>query len=342
MKIMSGIDLHSNNAMVGLMDMNGKRLLHKKVDCELEKVLRVFKPYKDRIDTIAVESTFNWYWLVDGLQDEGYNVVLANPARIDQYNGLKHTDDKSDAYFLAELLRLGILPAGHIYERRTRPIRDILRRRLGMVRKQTSSILSLKSLYTRNTGGSLTPSQVKAVEVEEAEEWFTHPADKLIAGEIIKQIRQLKGSIQVIEAAVKHVADLLPSYQRLQSFPGIGNILGYTITLETGEVSRFASSGDYASYCRTVNSRRISNGKQKGRNNGKCGNVFLAWAWVEAANFACRYNEVCRKWVDRKASKTNGILARKALACKLSKAGWHCMTDDVDFNLERVFPGMKA
>ena len=50
--------------------------------CELE-------PFEENIAGIAVESTFNWYWLVDGLMDHGYRVHLANPAAIKQYEGLK-------------------------------------------------------------------------------------------------------------------------------------------------------------------------------------------------------------------------------------------------------------
>ena len=96
MKIMTGIDLHGNNAVLGLMDMEGRKILHKRVPCELPKVLDVLEPYREQIDTIAVESTFNWYWLVDGLQENHYKVVLANPAKIDQYDGLKHPDDKSE------------------------------------------------------------------------------------------------------------------------------------------------------------------------------------------------------------------------------------------------------
>jgi transposase len=94
-------------------------------------VLQALKPFKKRLEKIAVESTYNWYWLVDGLQDHGYPVVLANPAAMQQYDGLKHADDKSDGFFLAEMLRLNILPTGHICDRAVRPVRDLLRRRMG-------------------------------------------------------------------------------------------------------------------------------------------------------------------------------------------------------------------
>src|SRR5512137_1886068 len=142
MKIMVGIDLHSNNALCGLMDEAGRRLAHKKLPCDLDPILQFLKPYRKRIATIGIESTFNWYWLVDGLQDHGYHVVLANPAAMQPYSGMKHTDDVSDAYFLAELLRLDLLPTGHLCDRKTRPVRDLLRRRMLLVRQRTMLILS--------------------------------------------------------------------------------------------------------------------------------------------------------------------------------------------------------
>ncbi|MGZ5508415.1 MAG: IS110 family transposase, partial [Limisphaerales bacterium] len=121
--LMIGIDLHSNNLFCGIVDAQGRHVFDKKLPCQLPTVLQALKPFKNRIDRIAVESTYNWYWLVDGLQDHGYDVVLANPAQMEQYNGLKHTDDKSDAFFLAEMLRLKILPTGYICDRKLRPVR---------------------------------------------------------------------------------------------------------------------------------------------------------------------------------------------------------------------------
>jgi transposase len=145
--LMAGIDLHSNNLMIGIVDEEGQRVGHQKLACELKAVVEFLKPYQGRLKSLAVESTYNWYWLVDGLRALGYPVVLANPAKIDQYSGLKHGDDKSDAYFLAELQRLKILPTGYIYDAVTRPVRDLLRRRVNLVEQRTALILSFKSLY---------------------------------------------------------------------------------------------------------------------------------------------------------------------------------------------------
>jgi transposase len=336
MKIMVGIDLHSNNALCGLMDESGRRLLHQQLPCDLAAILQLLKPYKKRIATIAVESTYNWYWLVDGLQDHGYHVVLANPARMQPYSGKKHTDDVSDAYFLTELLRLNLLPTGHLYDRKVRPVRDLLRRRLLLVRQRTTLILSFKSLNERTLGQRVPLARVKTMEPEEAQARFTEPADQLLAGEQITLMDHHTDAIAKIEQHILQVAEKSPAYQRLQEMPGIGKILGLTIALETGDAKRFAS------YCRCVKSLRQSNHKKKGVNNRKCGNRYLAWAFVEAAHFACRHNEQCQRFYDRKKQQTNPVIATKALACKLAKAAWHVMAEDVPYDAARVFgPGKK-
>lgn len=338
MRIFAGIDLHSNNAVCGLVDESGQRLERRKLPNDLGQIERLLRPHKKQLEQVAIEATYNWYWLIDGLQDAGYPVVLANPAAMNQYEGLKHTDDVSDALFVADLARLGILPTGHICERELRPFRDLLRRRMLLVHQRTGLLLSLKSLYARNTGKTLTQGEVKGLELEEIPELFSHPADQLIASEQVKLVNQLKQSIGLLERAVEKVADKLPCYHRLKTLPGVGRILALTITMETADIERFAGAGEYASYCRCVSSSRESNGKNKGENNAKCGNKYLSWAFVEATHCARRLDPACRRFYDRKKARTNTMVATKALACKLSKAAWHIMKKDQDYDPKRVFP----
>jgi transposase len=335
--LMAGIDLHSNNVVIGIVDQDGRRVKHQKLGCELEQVEKFLRPYKARLKSVAVESTYNWYWLVDGLKARAYPVVLANPAQMEQYGGIKHADDKNDAYFLAELQRLNILPTGYIYDAQLRPVRDLLRRRLLLVHQRTALLLSFKSLYTRTTGQAMSLSRLKGMAVAEAKTLYEHPANQLIATVQKEQIEQLDQGIGRIEKAVLAAARELPYYDQLTTLPGVGRILGMTITLEVGAIGRFQGAGNFASYCRAVAARRTSNEKNKGRNNGKCGNKYLSWAFVEAANFAKRYDEQCRKWFDRKAAKTNTIVATKALACKLAKAAWYVMAQNVAYDGSRVF-----
>ena len=337
-KVIAGIDLHGNNLVIGLMKQDGTRVAHRKLDCRLEQVLEFLKPFKAQLQSMAVESTFNWYWLVDGLHRRGYEIDLANPAKIEQYSGIKHADDKHDAFHLAELQRLNILPKAHIYDAELRPVRDLLRRRTNLVHQRTALFLSFKSLYARTTGQTMPLATLKSMEPKEAKSLYEHPANQLIAKIQLEHIGALDRSISLIEKAVLASARELPLYEKLLTLPGIGKILGMTITMEVGDIARFKSDGDFASYCRAVDSRRMSNGKQKGENNQKCGNKYLSWAFVEAANFAKRSDEHCRRWYDRKKAKTSVVLATKALACKLAKAAWHVMAHQTDYDASRMFP----
>lgn len=337
-KLIAGIDLHSNNLVIGVINQDGTRLTHRKLDCNLEHVESFLKPLKSQLQAMAVESTFNWYWLVDGLRAKGYPIDLANPAQIAQYSGLKHADDKHDAFHLAELQRLNILPKAHIYDAELRPVRDLLRRRTNLVQQRTALFLSFKSLHARTTGQGMPLKVLKSMEPKEARTLYEHPANQLIAQIHLEHIAALDRSISRIEKAVLNCAREIPLYEKLLTLPGIGKILGMTITMEVGEIQRFRADGNFASYCRAVDSRRLSNGKQKGENNQKCGNKYLSWAFVEAANFAQRYDENCRRWYDRKKARTSAVIATKALACKLAKAAWHVMTHQTDYDARRMFP----
>src|SRR3974377_2352535 len=141
-RLIAGLDLHSNNVMIGVINQDGKRVAHRKGDCDLGEVMEFLKPLKAQLQSMAVESTFNWYWLVDGLRAQGYPIDLANPAKIEQYSGIKHADDKDDAFHLAELQRLNILPKGHVYDPELRPVRDLLRGRPTLVRQATDPLVS--------------------------------------------------------------------------------------------------------------------------------------------------------------------------------------------------------
>lgn len=337
-KLIAGIDLHSNNLVIGLINQDGKRIVHRTMECDLKQVTGFLQPFKPQIQSMAVESTFNWYWLVDGLRAQDYPIDLANPARIEQYNGIKHADDKHDAFHLAELQRLKILPKAHIYDAELRPVRDLLRRRTNLVHQRTALFLSFKSLYARTTGQPMLLKTLKSMEPKEGKELYEHPANQLIAQVQLEHIEALDRSIGRIEKGVLACARELPLYEKLLSLPGVGKILGMTITMEVGEIARFKTDGDFASYCRAVDSRRLSNGKQKGENNPKCGNKYLSWAFVEAAHFAKRSDENCRRWYDRKKAKTSTVLATKALACKLAKAAWHVMAKKTDYDSTRMFP----
>src|ERR1051325_1268426 len=168
MKVYVGIDLHSNNNVLAVINAAGEKQYCRRWPNDLRAVELALAPYREQVSGIVVESTFNWYWLVDGLMDLGYRLHLANTTAIQQYNGLKHGDDASDARFLAELLRLGILPEGYIYPRAERALRDLARKRIQLVQQRTTNILSVQSSVQRHTGTRVTGGSIKQLEPDSA------------------------------------------------------------------------------------------------------------------------------------------------------------------------------
>jgi transposase len=336
-RLYAGLDLHKSNVFCGIKDQEGKPIYRRRLPAELPVILEALVPYRGQLEAVAVESTFNWYWLVDGLQAAGLPVRLANPAAMGQYSGLKQTDDESDALWLAEMLRLGILPEGYIYPPAERPVRDMLRRRMLVVRQATQTLLSLQSMVVRHTGQSVSARKLQDWTLSELRATFVDPYSQQTAAAMLELLGEQRRIQHRLEKQVLAVVKQHGPFVRLLSLPGIGNILGLTITLETGPIQRFGSAGQYASYCRTVDSRCVSNGKTKGQNNRKNGNEYLAWAYVEAANFAQRYSPRAQAWFARKQARAGRVVAVKALACKLAKAAYYLLRDDVDFDEARMF-----
>jgi transposase len=337
MALYAGIDLHSNNSMVVILDDEGKVVKWRRMPNRLETILDLLEPYRDELVGVVVESTYNWYWLVDGLQEQGYRVHLAHTAAIQQYDGLKYGDDKSDAHWLATMLRLGTLPEGYIYPKEERGIRDLVRKRSQLVHHRTAHLLSIENLVLRNTGSRITANDVKMLNPEKVD---TLLLDEILAMAVktnVAVMSCLQEQIVYLERAVLSRIRLRKSFRKLLTVNGIGEILALTIMLETGDIKRFESVGNYASYCRCVRSVRLSNQKKKGKGNAKNGNKYLSWAFVEAAHYAIRWNPRIKRFYERKLAKTKRVVAIKAVAHKLARACYHIMKDGGKFDVGKAF-----
>jgi transposase len=334
----AGIDLHSNNNHLAILDQDDKRVFHKRLPNMAEVLLAELEPFKNELSVIVVESTFNWYWLVDCLMDQLYKVLLANPAAMQQYKGLKHVDDKHDAFWLAHMARLNIVPQGYIYPKEERPVRDLLRKRGHLVRLRTSVINSLQGIISRNCGCRLSGNKIKQRSEDHVAPLLGSQEDLLLSGAVSKEVIDFLGQqIHRIETLILERVKLRKSFQCLQSIPGVGKILSLTIMLETGTITRFEKVGNFTSYCRKVPTSWTSNNKKKGKGNSKNGNKYLAWAFSEAAEFSRRHSDHARAFFNRKAARTNTSVAYSALAHKLARAAYYMMRDQVNFNPNKLF-----
>src|SRR5688572_3360564 len=336
MKLYSAADLHSNNHFLTIIDEHDRRILEKRLPNELAVTLNTLRPYREAIAGIAVESTFNWYWLVDGLMEAGYPVSLVNTNKARQYEGLKHTDDRYDAFWLAQQMRLGILPTGYIYPKEQRAVRDLLRERRRLVRQRTTHVLCTQSTVWRHTSIRL-PSKVILGHTQA-------PWPELSDAYVQLGIQAHRATIEVLNTQIERIERTIlkslksrAEYRMLLTVPGIGPVIAWTIVLEAGDLRRFADVGHFASYCRCVDSKRLSNQRKKGENNTKNGNAYLAWAFFEAAHFAIQFLPAAKRFYDKKAAQRNPILAMKALSHKIARACYYLMRDQVPFDPARLF-----
>ena len=188
-------------------------------------------------------------------------------------------------------------------------------------------------MVTRHTGQTVRGRGLEGWTLVELRAAFPEAASQETGAALLELLREQRRIEQTLAKSVLAWMKLSGAWERLLTLPGVGHILGVTILLETGPIERFASAGDYASYCRAVDSRCDSNGAKKGENNRKNGNKYLVWAFVEAA----RYNARAQAWLARKTARTLRVVAVKALACKLAKAAYYVLRDDVEFSEVKMF-----
>jgi transposase len=326
-KLYGAIDLHSNNSYAVISDGEDRVICEKRLENNLVEVDRFFGIYKPELNPIVVESTYNGYWLIDGLMELGYEMKLANPSQMQPYLGLKHRDDSSDTLWLNRMHRLGVLPEGYIYPQPERGMRDLLRKRLFLVRLRTSLINSLKHQYQTWQAEDVNASEIKKLSTDEVKVSFKDDFVRQGVEALRQSMQVLSAQISGIEASLKQVLQEDALVNRLQLLPGIGKLLAWTIRLEIGELARFKEDfRPYLSYCGLVESKQKSNEKLKGHGNRKNRNRYLRWAYGEAAIAALKYPKI-RAYHDRLVKKKGKVKAKAILSSKLARVSFMMMQD---------------
>ena len=202
MELYAGIDLHSNNSVVSILDEHDRTVFAKRLPNDLAAIIEALRSCAGTLHGVAVESTYNWYWLVDGLQDAGFALHLVNTAAVKQEGGLKYSGDFSDARHLAHLLRLGILPTGYIYPREERAVRDLLRKRGQLVRQRSTQILSMGRLLARNLGGHASGNEIKHWQPEQIDAMALLDEQRLALKANLAVMRCLDVQVKALERSI--------------------------------------------------------------------------------------------------------------------------------------------
>jgi transposase len=331
-----GIDLHAKTMYLCILDREGRILLHKNLKSRPEAFLEAVAPFREDL-VVAVECMFTWYWLADLCRSQGIGFVLGHALYMKAIHGAKAKNDKVDAFKIAALLRGGNLPEAYVYPPEMRATRDLLRRRLHLVRRRANLLAhiqnthhqynlpepSAKIAYKANREGV-------AEAFEEADARKSLEVDFLLIEHYDNVIRELE--LHLEKRAKQHDPQV---YHRLRSVPGIGKILALTILYEIHDVARFERVQNFLSYARLVKCDHSSAGKKLGTGGAKIGNVHLKWAFSEAAVFFLRNNPAGQKHLRKLAGKHGKAKALSILASKLGRAVYFILSKERVFEMER-------
>ena len=331
-----GIDLHVKTMYVCILDATGQVLVHRNVPSTPEALLEVVAPYREDL-VVAAECMFTWYWLADVCAAEGIAFVLGHALAMKAVHGGKAKNDKIDSYKIAVLLRGGMLPQAYVYPAAMRATRDLLRRRLHLVRKRGQLLTHIQNTraqynlpafakrlaYPGNRDGVVEhfpdPSVRKSIEVDVA---------------LIDQYDALINDLEltIVREAKRHDAD---AFHRLRSVPGIGKVLALTILYEIHDITRFGRVQEFASYARLVKGQKQSAGKTFGTSGAKMGNVHLKWAFSEAAVLFLRHTKDGKKLLAGIEKKHGKGKALSILAHKIGRAVFYMLSRRTVFSPEK-------
>ncbi len=334
-----GIDLHSKQMYVCIMDREGKVLVHQNIrGNDFDYFLKIAAPYLHDL-TVVCECTFNWYWMADACFAAGLEFVLAHALYLRHISGGKNKNDRIDSEKLAHLLRANLIPPAYVYPSGRRPIRSLLRQRMSYVwrRSEIMAQLTMKQMV-QGLAPVAKGGHNREVWEERILEQVKHPLHRFSTTCDMEVVRVYDRQIQRLDQEVTRQAKkhLERDHQLLLTVPGIGKVLSLTILFEMDTVGRFPTVKDFISYCRLVKGSVASAGKVKGLCGGKMGNPYLRWAFGEAAIIAKRNHPLLKPYAERLVSKHGKYKGNSILAAKLARAVYHMLQTGTVFDAECV------
>jgi transposase len=331
-----GIDLHARTLYLCILDQAGEVVLHRNLKTDPSLFLKVIAPYREDM-VVAVECIFTWYWLADLCIQEGIPFVLGQALYRKAIHGGKAKNDKIDAHKIAILLRGGMIPQAYVYPAEMRSTRDLLRRRMHLMRKRAELLA-----HIQNTNHQYNLPEIgKKISYKANREGVTeHFVDTAVQKSIevdlalIDHYDKLLSDLElyIVNSAKQHDVN---AFYRLRSVPGIGKILALVILYEIQDIHRFPRVQDFVSYCRLVKCAKESAGKKYGTSGKKIGNAYLKWAFSEAAVLFLRNNPEGQQYLARLEKKHGKGKALTILAHRLARAVYHLLTRGEAFDRQK-------
>jgi len=335
-KFYCGIDLHARSMYVCILNQDGDIVVHRNIKTKPDALLQIMVPYREDI-VVAVECIFTWYWLADLCAQEGIPFVLGHALYMKAIHGGKAKNDKIDAHKIAVLLRGGMLPQAYVYPAEMRATRDLLRRRMSLMRQRAALLTHVQQTNSQDNLPEIGKKIAYKANREGVAERFPDPAvqksiavDLALLGYYDRLLTELE--LCSVNTAKEHNAQV---FYRLRSIPGVGKILALVLLYEIHDIQRFPRVQEFVSYCRLVKCAKESAGKRYGTSGTKIGNAYLKWAFSEAAVLFLRNHPAGQKYLARIEKKHGKGKALTILAHKLARAVYYMLKRDTAFNLDK-------
>jgi transposase len=320
-----------------ILDRDGNKLLHRNMRAKPDDFLNAIKPFRDDL-VVGAECMYTWYWLADLCLEEGIKFLLGHALYMKAIHGGKKKDDKLDSEKIARLIRGGTFPLSYVYPRQMRATRDLVRRRMFLVRRR-SELLAHVQLINQQCNCDPFEKVLKYAGNRDILDRFTDDsvrlsvqADLQIVGHYDKLLNQIESDLLCL--AKQHDAR---SCALLRTIPGIGKILSLVLLYEIHTIDRFPSVGDFLSYARLVTPKQTSDGKVTGQSGAKIGNVHLKWAFSESVLWMLRNSEQAKAFLKRKEKKYGKSRAMTMLARKIARAVYYMLKQKEPFNAVKFF-----
>jgi transposase len=325
-----GVDLDKRSSQIAVLTEDGEivqqRLPNNAV--VLEKFFAQFPPQTP----VAIEASGTWWWLVDLLEQLGHRPVLSNPKQTKAIAAARLKNDRVDAERLGRLLRGDLLPTVWIPPAPLREARELIRHRIqlvwlrGVIRNRLQAMLARRNLQPTSGKSWLTQRGQRELQ-------------RLPLAETPSRIREDCGALlPTLDAQIRRLdAELVTRWgadarvQRLTTIPGIGPFIAIVLVLELGDIARFSSAKQVASYVGLTPRIRASAGRIRAGHISKEGNRLLRWVLVLAATQAVRRPGPLRTWFHAVKKRRGKKVARVALARRLAEIVFHVWKHECDY-----------
>lgn len=328
-----GIDLHARILYVCILDQAGKVCVHQGIPADSGQLHKLLKPYIGNI-VVGVECMHCWYWVSDFCDEIGVDFILGHALYMKAIHGGKAKNDRIDSFKIVSLIRGGNFPLAYVYPRRMRATRDLLRRRMKIVRHGAD----LKAHVSNTTSQyNLPPNKVNLKNASAREQLKTTFPDPVVQRNIDLDMTVLDCYAKELGKVERYIEQQAKQHKPvhfhlLKSVWGIGPILALTIIYEIGDIQRFESVQKFASYARLIKCKAESAGKSYGTQGNKIGNAHLKWAFSEAAVLHLRGNKKAQKYLLKLQKRMSKAKALSALAHKLGRCVYFMLKNETVFN----------